>query len=57
MILRAAEYRDRADKCEHEAARTNDLDVKAHYLDLAKSWRLLAEQAELTEQEKKKSAP
>jgi hypothetical protein len=56
MILSAAEYRDRADKCEHQAARTNDPDVKAHYLDLAKSWRLLAEQADLVELEKKKSA-
>ncbi len=44
--VRAKEHRDKAAECEHRAAQTRDADAKARYLDLAKSWRLLAEQTE-----------
>jgi len=56
MKLSANEYRNRAYECEKQAAHTKDLDVKTHYLELSKSWRFMAEQAELMEKEKKKSS-
>jgi hypothetical protein len=45
----AQEHRDKAAECELRATQTDDLDAKARYLDLANSWRLLAEQTELSE--------
>lgn len=42
-------YRARAAQCEHAAERNRDATLKAQYLELARQWRELAEQAERDE--------
>ena len=39
------EYRAQAEECEKQAALARDYSVKQGYLDLARQWRALAEQA------------
>jgi hypothetical protein len=40
------EYRAQAEECEKQAKLVRDHSVKQGYLDLARQWRALAEQAE-----------
>ena len=43
------EYRAQAEECEKRAKLVRDHSVKQGYLDLARQWRTLAEQAEQTQ--------
>ena len=45
MPTRQQLYQDKATECEHQAKRAKEPPIKAGYLELAKSWRQLAEQA------------
>jgi hypothetical protein len=46
MTLSGQDYRARAAQCEHMAERHRDPTFKAQYLELARQWLDLAEQAE-----------
>jgi hypothetical protein len=58
MLNRADEYRQRADECRRNAAQAADDVLRGTYLDLARRWRMMANQAEPLEQkeETKKQA-
>jgi hypothetical protein len=45
-MMTPEQYRVKAVECEKQAALTRDYSVKQGYLDLARQWRHLAEQAE-----------
>jgi len=50
MLNRADEYRQRADECRRNAAQLVDDDVlRGAYLDLARVWRKMAQQAQKKE--------
>ena len=46
ISLSAEDYRARAAQCERMAERQRNPTLKAHYLELARQWRGLAEHAE-----------
>jgi hypothetical protein len=50
MLNRADECRQRADECRHNAAQVADDVLRGTYLDLARRWRMMANQAESLEQ-------
>jgi len=58
MVNRADEYRQRADECRRNAAQAADDVLRGTYLDLARRWCMMANQAESLEQkeETKKQA-
>jgi len=58
MLNRADEYRQRADECRRNAAQAADDVLRGTYLDLARRWRMMANQAEPLKQkeETKKQA-
>jgi hypothetical protein len=45
-MTRAEEYRQRAKEAEENAKRTNNPDTKEGFLELARKWRQMAEEAE-----------
>jgi len=50
MLNRADECRRRADECRRNAAEVTDDVLRGTYLDLARRWRTIAQQAESLEQ-------
>jgi hypothetical protein len=46
VMMTPEEYRAQAEECEKQAKLVRDHSVKEGYLDLARQWRALAEQAE-----------
>ena len=48
----ASEYRSRAEQCERQAAKTSDPGEKAHFLELARAYRKLAEKTAQLEAKK-----
>ena len=46
MLNRADECRQRADECRRNAAQAADDVLRGRYLDLARRWRMMADQAE-----------
>ena len=50
MPNRAHECRQRADECRQNAAQVTDDVLRGAYLDLARRWRMMANQAEVLEQ-------
>jgi hypothetical protein len=46
MSPKSDDYRARAVECELKAEEARDLEVRRQLIDLARQWRLLAEQAE-----------
>jgi hypothetical protein len=60
MLNRADECRQRADECRRSAAQVADNVLRGTYLDLARRWRMMAQQAESLEQKElgpKNNAP
>jgi hypothetical protein len=49
VLSKPENYRARAAQCEHMAERNRDAALKAQYLEMARQWRELAEQAERDE--------
>ena len=45
-MTRAEEYRQRAKEAEGQAAKTNDSFAKQGFLEIARKWRQMAEEAE-----------
>jgi hypothetical protein len=54
MDSRAQRYRECAVECERMASGVSDPSIKALYLDLAKQWRAMAEQADILDRERLK---
>ena len=50
MLNRPDEYRQRADECRRNAAQVDDDVLRGTYLDLARRWRRMANQAESLKQ-------
>ena len=52
MDSRSQRYRECAVECERMASGVSDPAIKALYLDLAKQWRAMAEQADMLDRER-----
>jgi hypothetical protein len=52
MDSRSERYRECAAECERMASGVSDPAIKALYLDLAKQWRAMAEQADMLDRER-----
>jgi hypothetical protein len=48
MATKAEEYRANAVECDRRAAATRDIEVKVQFQELARRWRDMAKQADMT---------